>query len=85
MAKNQNISLNPSKINGVCGRLLCCLKYEDECYKKCRENIPNIGKKVMTEKGEGKVISIDILQKKYKVEVPDVGIIEISICKDGSN
>ncbi len=77
MAKNQNISLNPSKINGSCGRLLCCLKYEDECYKSCRENIPSIGKKVMTEKGEGRVISIDILEGKYKVEVPDVGIIEI--------
>lgn len=85
MAKNQNISLNPTKINGVCGRLLCCLKYEDECYKQCRENIPSVGKKVMTEKGEGKVVSIDILQKKYKVEVPDVGIIEMSICQHGSN
>lgn len=85
MAKNQNISLNPSKINGACGRLLCCLKYEDECYKECRQNIPNVGKKVMTDKGEGKVVSIDILQGKYKVEIPEVGIIEIDVKNNGSN
>jgi len=78
MAKNQNLSLNPSKINGVCGRLLCCLKYEDECYSEYRKNIPEVGKTVKTEKGEGKVISVDILSRKYKVDVPNVGIIEVS-------
>lgn len=79
MAKNQNIALNPSKINGVCGRLLCCLKYEDEGYKECRKCLPKIGDKVLTEKGEGKVISLDILKKSYKVDVKDVGIIEVGI------
>lgn len=77
MAKNQNIALNPTKINGQCGRLLCCLKYEDDCYRECRKDLPNIGNKYVTDKGEGRVISIDILAKKFRVFVPDNGIIEI--------
>lgn len=85
MAKNQNISLNPNKINGVCGRLLCCLKYEDECYKECRKSIPCIGKKVKTDQGEGKVISVDILKQKYRVDVPEYGIVECEVNKDESN
>ena len=79
-AKNQNLALNPSKINGLCGRLLCCLKYEDECYKECRKNLPNIGQIVKTENGEGKVISLDILKKKYKVETEN-GVVEIESVK----
>lgn len=77
MAKNQNIALNPSKINGVCGRLLCCLKYEDETYKECRNDLPKVGQKIETEKGEGKVVNVDVLKKKYQVEVPKIGVIEV--------
>ena len=77
MAKDQNLSLNPTKINGVCGRLLCCLKYEDECYQECRKNLPEVGKTVKTEKGEGRVINVDILNRTYKVDVPNVGVIEV--------
>ena len=79
MAKNQNIALNPTKINGVCGRLLCCLKYEDECYKECAKNLPKVGKKIETEFGEGKVISTEILKQKYRVDVKDHGIVEVSV------
>ena len=79
MAKNQNIALNPNKINGSCGRLLCCLKYEDECYKEYSKNLPKVGKKVNTELGEGKVISVDILKQKYRVSIPDNGIIEVDL------
>ena len=79
MAKNQNIALNPTKINGACGRLLCCLKYEDECYKEYSKNLPKVGKKVETEFGEGKVISIDILKQKYRVDVKDHGIVEVDL------
>ena len=79
MAKNQNIALNPTKINGVCGRLLCCLKYEDNNYKENRKNLPTIGKKVMTERGEGTVIHLDVLNLSYKVDIPTVGIIEIKV------
>ncbi len=78
MAKHQGIALNPSKINGVCGRLLCCLKYEDECYKECGKCVPNVGKKVSTPKGEGRVVSVDILKKKYVVNVPGVGNVEMT-------
>ncbi len=79
MAKNQNISLNPTKINGICGRLLCCLKYEDETYSCCKKKLPKIGSTVKTESGEGKVISLNILKQKYKVDIPEVGIIEVSL------
>ena len=82
MAKNQNIALNPTKINGVCGRLLCCLKYEDEYYKECRQGMPKVGKKIKTLKGEGKVLSIDILKGTYRVDIPDVGIVEFM--RDGN-
>ena len=79
MAKNQNIALNPNKINGACGRLLCCLKYEDECYKEYSKKLPKLGKKVETEFGDGKVISIDILKQKYRVDVKDHGIVEVDV------
>ena len=81
MAKNQNLSLNPNKINGVCGRLLCCLKYEDETYKEYRKDLPKLGSIVETDKGKGKVVNLDILNKKYSVNIPEVGVVEI----DGSN
>ncbi len=83
MVKNQNLSLNPSKINGVCGRLMCCMKYEDTCYNECRKGLPSIGKIVETDKGKGKVVSLDILKGEYRVDVEDYGILECSI--NGSN
>ncbi|MDD3453260.1 MAG: regulatory iron-sulfur-containing complex subunit RicT [Bacilli bacterium] len=84
MAKNQNISLNQNKINGVCGRLLCCLKYENDYYKECKQCLPNLGDFVILEEGQGKVIDVDILNKKYKVDIPNIGIIEVTGC-NGSN
>lgn len=69
MAKNQNIALNPSKINGACGRLLCCLTYEDEEYARCQKGLPNVGQTVKTKYGSGQVISVDILSRKYKVDL----------------
>lgn len=80
MAKNQNISLNPNKINGVCGRLLCCLKYENDYYASCKKCMPNKGKIVKTEHGEGKVVDVDLLNRKYVVQVPGVGLVEESAC-----
>lgn len=79
MAKNQNISLNPSKINGACGRLLCCLKYEDETYEELRKELPKVGKIVETKQGQGKVISIDVLEKSYNVDVEKVGIVKVDL------
>ena len=67
MAKNQNIALNPSKINGACGRLLCCLAYEDDVYSDHRDILPKMGDVIKTADGEGKVVSLDVLNKKYTV------------------
>ena len=67
MAKNQNLSLNPSKINGVCGRLLCCLKYENDNYTEYKKGLPDVGNKVKITEGEGKVISVDVFKRRYKV------------------
>lgn len=85
MAKTQNIALNPSKINGICGRLLCCLKYENECYKECSKGMPQLNKKIKTSKGEGKVVSVDVLRGNYKVNIPDIGIVEFEKEKNESN
>ena len=85
MAKNQNLSLNPSKINGSCGRLLCCLKYEDKTYNELKEGLPKVGKKVNIDNESGTVISVDILKRKYSVEIPDKGIVEVELDKNGRN
>ena len=69
MAKNQNIALNPTKINGLCGRLLCCLSYEDDVYTDHRKCLPKMGEIVKTSDGEGKVVSLDVLNKKYSVNI----------------
>ncbi len=79
MAKNQNISLNPNKINGQCGRLLCCLNYEDDVYTEYKKDLPNIGDEIKTEKGLGKVISIDVLKRSYVVNVPEEGKVLIEM------
>lgn len=68
MAKNQNLSLNPTKINGVCGRLLCCLSYEDDIYHEMREVLPDIGDYYKKNGVEGKVVDLNILEKKIYVE-----------------
>ena len=68
MAKEQNISLNPSKISGNCGRLMCCLKYENEVYEEKLRHLPNVGAIVKTEEGEGEVDNIEILKEKLRVK-----------------
>jgi cell fate regulator YaaT (PSP1 superfamily) len=78
MAKNQNLSLNPTKINGACGRLLCCLNYENEVYSECRKNLPKVGDVITTGPNQGKVISVNILKKTYTIETPDKGIVEVN-------
>ncbi len=71
MAKEQNISLNPSKISGNCGRLMCCLKYENNVYEEKLEKIPNIGAIVATEEGEGEVDAIETLKERVRVKIKD--------------
>ena len=71
MAKEQNISLNPSKISGNCGRLMCCLKYEQEVYEDKLKRLPNIGAIVKTIDGTGEVDGVETLKEKIKVKFKD--------------
>ena len=71
MAKEQNLSLNPSKISGNCGRLMCCLKYEDNVYEEKLKRLPNIGAIVKTEDGEGEVDNIETLKEVVRVKIKD--------------
>ncbi|MGL4484429.1 MAG: PSP1 domain-containing protein [Anaerovoracaceae bacterium] len=69
MAKTQNLSLNPTKISGICGRLMCCLKFENELYKELRQGMPSMGDKVETEMGNAIVVEPNILQEKVGVRL----------------
>ena len=70
MAKEQNLSLNPTKISGVCGRLMCCLKQEEETYEDLNRRLPNIGDYVTTDDGlKGEVSSVNVLRQQVKVIV----------------
>ncbi|MEG1015466.1 MAG: regulatory iron-sulfur-containing complex subunit RicT [Bacilli bacterium] len=81
MAKNQNLALNPNKINGVCGRLLCCLNYEDDVYYENRKVLPNMGEFIKCDLGEGKVVSLDILNKKYTFVTKENNYIQVNLDK----
>lgn len=71
MAKNQALSLNPTKISGVCGKLLCCINYENDFYTELRKTAPDISDIVATEKGNAKVLSVDVLNKTCKIKYLD--------------
>lgn len=79
MAKNQNLSLNPQKISGNCGKLLCCIKYENEMYEDLRENLPDLNEYVMTKEGKGKVIDVQILKQKVRVLFKEGNVINFPI------
>lgn len=82
MAKNQFLSLNPTKINGLCGRLLCCLNYENEVYTELKKDMPEVGQLVELPEGLGKIVSIDIFKRSYKAEIKDQGIVEVKVNND---
>ena len=71
MAKDQNLSLNPAKISGLCGRLMCCLKYENDDYEEAKKILPDLGEKVKTPYGKGKVIGLNILERLVQIEIPE--------------
>lgn len=71
MAKNQSLSLNPQKISGTCGKLLCCIKYENDTYTELRKGLPDVGDTVILEEGSGKVLSVDVLKRELKVKMFD--------------
>lgn len=69
MAKEQNLSLNPTKISGICGRLMCCLNYEQSTYEDIRKRLPKVGSIVKTEEGTGEVIYNNIVKELVKVRL----------------
>lgn len=79
MAKNQYISLKPDKINGICGRLLCCLNYEDEQYTETKKQFPSIGTVIKYNKQEMKVIGHNLFKKQFTAETKDKNILNIDL------
>lgn len=69
MAKEQSLSLNPTKISGLCGRLMCCLKYEQEAYEEILKDMPEVGQRVITPEGNGTIVYTYTLKRKVKVKV----------------
>ncbi|MEG0319405.1 MAG: regulatory iron-sulfur-containing complex subunit RicT, partial [Niameybacter sp.] len=69
MAKDQSLSLNPTKISGICGRLMCCLKYEEDVYVEIRGRLPEVGDMVETPDGRGEVLSVTVLREQVRVAV----------------
>jgi cell fate regulator YaaT (PSP1 superfamily) len=69
MAKEQNLSLNPTKISGICGRLMCCLNYEQDTYEKIRHKLPKIGSVVSTPDGKGEVIDNSVVKESIKIKI----------------
>ena len=69
MAKEQNLSLNPAKISGICGRLMCCLKYEQDHYEYARKNMPRIGSEVITPEGPAEITDYNLLKEIVKVKM----------------
>mgnify|MGYP002559137071 CR=1 FL=1 len=70
MAKEQNLLLNPTKISGLCGRLMCCLKYEQSNYEEAYRRVPRVGKEVLTPDGRGAVAEISVVREKVRVRYP---------------
>ena len=73
MAKNQGLSLNPGKISGLCGRLMCCLAYEDDYYASACKQVPKLGALVSTPEGKGSVVSVNMLKMEVRVKIEREG------------
>lgn len=69
MAKEQSLSLNPTKISGICGRLMCCLKYEEDVYEELNKKLPNVGDVIKTPEGTGEILSTNVLMQTVKAAV----------------
>lgn len=84
MAKEQNLSLNPTKISGICGRLMCCLTYEQDSYEDVRKRMPKIDSKVSTPFGKGTVVDNNLIREtlKVKVQIGDIEEIKTINLKD---
>jgi cell fate regulator YaaT (PSP1 superfamily) len=71
MAKEQNLALNPTKISGICGRLMCCLSYEYPTYLELKKDLPKVGKHIVTRAGKGKVIRQNVLSQTVTIELEE--------------
>ncbi len=71
MAKDQGLTLNPAKVSGMCGRLMCCLVYEQQVYRRMRKRLPRAGQRVETPDGLGKVLELDVINQRVIVELED--------------
>jgi len=78
MAKDQNLSLNPTKISGLCGRLMCCLKYEQDTYEEVRSELPSVGSLIKVDDKEMRITEVDVVRKKLKVKMKNAEGIEIT-------
>ncbi len=79
MAKEQKLSLNPTKISGLCGRLMCCLGYEYEVYREFSKGLPKEGQTIKITEGMGKVSSVNVLKRTYEVTLPDGRVIKVKL------
>lgn len=77
MAKEQNLALNPTKISGICGRLMCCLAYEYPTYLELKKDLPKVGKHIVTRAGKGKIIRQNVLSQTVTVELEEGGEVTI--------
>jgi cell fate regulator YaaT (PSP1 superfamily) len=73
MAKEQNLALNPTKISGICGRLMCCLAFEYPTYVELKKDLPKVGKHILTKSGKGKIIRQNVLNQTVTVELEEGG------------
>lgn len=71
MAKDQGLTLNPAKVSGMCGRLMCCLVYEQAVYRRMKKGLPRAGKPVLTPDGPGKVLEVDVINQRVMVQLDD--------------
>lgn len=79
MAKEQNLPLNPTKISGTCGRLLCCLRYEDELYHTIKEKMPQIGQQVITPLGSAEVVEVNLLKETVTAHLENGAVTEFNL------
>jgi cell fate regulator YaaT (PSP1 superfamily) len=82
MAKDQSLPLNPTKISGVCGRLMCCLSYEHKHYKELAKGLPRVGQRIKTDEGQGKVMDVNYLRRTATVELEEGRQIKINYAKE---
>jgi len=81
MAKEQQLSLNPSKISGICGRLMCCLTYEYSTYQQIRRHLPRVGKRLQLPEGEGRIIRYNFIRETVTLEMEDKRELEIPLAQ----